>query len=65
MEAHRRTSAGLSGEWVEEQIHRIATDDEFPLTVPGMVKGIDTAYGTDPFFESRKSRRCPTWPLEH
>src|SRR5215471_8329814 len=40
----------------EEQIRRIETGDEFPLTIPEMVKGIEAAYGTDPFFDGLKNQ---------
>ena len=43
----------------EEQILRIKADDEFPLSIPDMIKEIEVAYGSDPFFESLKNRWGP------
>jgi len=40
----------------EEQILRIEEDDEFPLSFPEMIKEIEAAYSTDPFFENLKNR---------
>ena len=40
----------------EEQIHRIEEADEFPFSIPEMIKEIEAAYNTDPFFENLKNR---------
>jgi hypothetical protein len=40
----------------EEDISRIEADDEFPLSIPELVRAIDAAYDTDPFFQSLKNR---------
>ena len=40
----------------EEQIHRIEGADEFPVSIQEMIKEIETANSTDPFFEDLKSR---------
>ena len=41
----------------EEQILRVQEDDEFPFTIPELIKEIQAVYSTDPFFESLKN----TW----
>jgi len=40
----------------EEQISRIETDDEFPFSIPEVIKEIEAAYSTDPFFEDLRKR---------
>lgn len=40
----------------EEQISRIVKDDEFPFSTTQVIKEIEAAYSTDPFFEDLKSR---------
>jgi len=45
----------------EEQIHRIEEADEFPFSIPEMIKEIEAAYSTDPFFENLKLGR---WGIE-
>jgi hypothetical protein len=39
----------------EEQVHRIEEDEEFHLT-PEMIKDMEAAYSTDPFFHNLKKR---------
>ena len=41
----------------EEQISRIEKDDEFPFSIPEVIKEIEAAYSTDPFFEDLRKRR--------
>ena len=40
----------------EEQISRIEESDEFPFSTSEVIKEIEAAYSTDPFFENLKSR---------
>jgi hypothetical protein len=40
----------------EDQIVRIEEADEFPFSIPEVIKGIEAAYCTDPFFEGLKNR---------
>jgi hypothetical protein len=40
----------------EEQIHRIEEDEEFPFSIPDVVREIEAAYSADPFFENLKGR---------
>jgi hypothetical protein len=40
----------------EDEIVRIEEGDEFPLSIPEVIKGIEAAYSTDPFFEDLKNR---------
>lgn len=49
------------GLWViscaaQEQVLQIEGDDEFPLGLPAMIKEIEGAYRTDPFFHDLKNR---------
>jgi hypothetical protein len=41
----------------EEQILRVQKEDDFPFSIPDLIKEIQAAYNTDPFFESFKN----TW----
>jgi len=36
----------------EEQILRVQKEDEFPFSIPEVIKEIQAAYSTDPFFEN-------------
>ena len=40
----------------EEQIAQIEEADEFPFSIPELIRGIEAAYVTDPFFESLRNR---------
>jgi len=40
----------------EEQISRIEKDDEFPFSIPEVIKEIEAAYRADPFFEDLRNR---------
>jgi hypothetical protein len=40
----------------EEQIRRIEESDEFPFSVPEIIKEIEAAYSKDPFFVNLKDR---------
>ena len=40
----------------EEQIVRIEEADEFPFSIPEVIKEIEVAYHTDPFFKNLKKR---------
>ena len=40
----------------EDQIVRIEEADEFPFSIPEVIKEIEAAYRTDPFFEELKNR---------
>ena len=40
----------------EDQIVRIEEADEFPFSIPEMIKEIESAYSTDPFFEDLRNR---------
>ena len=40
----------------QEQISRIEESDEFPFSAAEVIKEIEAAYSTDPFFENLKSR---------
>jgi hypothetical protein len=40
----------------EEQILRVEKEDEFPLSIPEMVRGIEAAYRSDSFFENLQDR---------
>jgi len=40
----------------EEQISRIEKDDEFPFSIPEVIKEIESAYSSDPFFENLRIR---------
>jgi hypothetical protein len=46
----------LNSRATDEQIIRIQQEDEFPLSIPEMIKEIEAAYSKDPFFENLKSR---------
>jgi hypothetical protein len=39
----------------EEQILRVQKEDDFPFSIPDLIKEIQAAYNTDPFFESLKN----------
>jgi len=39
----------------EEQILRVREEDEFPFSIPDLIKEIQAAYNTDPFFENLKN----------
>jgi len=40
----------------DEQIHRIEEGEEFPFSIPDVVREIEAAFSADPFFENLKSR---------
>lgn len=40
----------------EDQIARIEEEDEFPFSIPEVIKEIEVAYHTDPLFEDLKNR---------
>jgi hypothetical protein len=51
-----RDGLWINASATEEQVLQVAAGEELPLSIPEMIKGIESVYGNDSFFEDLKNR---------